>query len=98
MVPSRLIRIGQRADGLEAVAVRRQAAHRVEGDRVAGHALVLAPQESVQAIGSSMRLVARGDAHLVRQPADGLAGMPVMPSAHSGVQGARAPSAAGRRA
>ena len=57
---------GQRADGVEAVAVRGQAAHGVEGHRVAGDGVVLlAP-----AVGPGDRqldlLVARGDAHLVR--------------------------------
>ena len=52
--------------------VGRQAAHRVEGHRVAGDGVVLlAP-----AVGPGDRqldaLVARGDAHLVRQAADGV--------------------------
>ncbi len=62
----------QRANGLEAVAVRSQAAHRMEGHRVAGDGVVLlAP-----AVGPGDRqldlLVARGHAHLVRQAPDGL--------------------------
>ncbi len=61
---------GQRADGLEAVAVRRQATHRVEGDRVAGHALVLAAPPVGPGDGQLDGLVARGHAHLVRQAAD----------------------------
>jgi hypothetical protein len=62
----------QRTDGLEAVAVRRQAAHRVEGHRIAGDGVVLI----CPSVGPGDRqldlLVARRDAHLVRQAADGL--------------------------
>ncbi len=62
---------GQRTDGLEAVGMRRQAAHGVEGHRIAGDGFVfLAP-----GIGPGDRqfdaLVARGDAHFVGQAADG---------------------------
>ncbi len=61
----------QRADRLEPVAVRGQPAHRVERNRIAGDGVVLlAP-----GVGPGNRqldlLVARGDAHLMRQAADG---------------------------
>ena len=61
----------ERAHGVEAVRVRGEAAHRVEGDRVAGDRLVLV----APAVGPGDRqldlLVARGDAHLVREAPDG---------------------------
>ena len=63
---------GQRADRLEAVGMRRQPAHGVERHRVAGDRVVLV----APGIGPGDRqldaLVARGDAHLVRQAADRL--------------------------
>ena len=62
----------QRAYRLEAVGMRRQTAHRMEGHRIAGDAVVfLAPR-----VGPGDRqfdlLVARRDAHLVGETADGL--------------------------
>ena len=74
MVPEHGHQDAQRADGLEAVGMGRQAAHGVEGHRVAGDRVVLV----VPAVGPGDRqfdlLIARGDAHLVGQPADGLGG------------------------
>jgi hypothetical protein len=52
--------------------VRRQAAHRVEGHRIAADGVVLATPGVGPGDGQLDALVARGDAHLVRQPADGL--------------------------
>ena len=60
----------ERPDRLESVRVRGEAAHRVERHRIAGHGRVLASP----AIGPRDRqldaLVARGDAHLAREPSD----------------------------
>ncbi len=62
---------GHGANGLEAVGVRGQTAHGVESHRVAGHRLVIV----APGVGPGDRqldlLVARGDAHFVRQALDG---------------------------
>jgi hypothetical protein len=64
----------QRADGLEAVGVRRQPAHRVKGHRVAGDRLVLVAPGVRPGDGQFDLLVPRGDAHFMGQAVDRIGG------------------------
>ena len=61
----------ERAHRVEAVGVRREPAHRVEGDRAAGDARVLRAPAVGPGDGQLERLVAGGRAHLAREAADG---------------------------
>ncbi len=60
------------ADGVKPVRVRGEPAHGMEGDGVAGDGIVLLAPAVGPRDGQLDLLVARGDAHLVGEPADGL--------------------------
>ena len=62
----------QRAAGVEAVAVRADAAHRVHRHRPADHLACSRPQLSVQAIGSVSLTVEGGCGQFARDAADGV--------------------------
>jgi hypothetical protein len=87
MVPSRVMSTPSARMVWKPLEWAAMPAHGMEGDRIAGHRRMLV----VPAVGPGDRqldlLVARGDAHLMRESRMVSAGIPVISAAHSGVQG-----------
>ena len=62
----------ERTNGVKPVGVRRETAHGMKGDRVAGHGAVFVFPHIGPGNGEFDLLVARGHPHLIGQTADGL--------------------------